>query len=224
MREWRFWDWVAYAALFLATALEALEAGLRQAPKVASHMPDILSADWLSFAPFTLVCVATVILVFRAASHEFHMMPASELAGAATAPAKGVETLSTLGKTFPCNPPDSFEWLGKAAQEVYGKLGKCRVRDMVEAVGKDDNGITNVVARMIAQFADIYGHRAPSSVTAKIEHEEIDELSFHIYGARLYTPGYERMVWTNLMVKREDFARAADAIMNARHSSALQIR
>jgi hypothetical protein len=215
MREWRIWDWIAYVALFLATALEALEAGLKQAPKVAGLMPSVFSADWLSFVPFTLVCAATAIFVFRAFSHNF---------ATARTPTTRITTDHRPVATFLFNPPGGFVWLGEGAKEIYGKLGKCRVRDMVEAVGKDGNGITNVVARMIAQYADIYGQRAPSRVTAKVEHQEIDELVFFADGSTLYTSDFGRVVWDHLMIKMEDLTRATDVIMNARHSSALQIR
>jgi hypothetical protein len=216
MQDWRFWDWVAYAALFMATGLEALEAGLRQAPKVASHMPDIFLAEWLSFVPFALVCAATVILVSRVVTHRFHP------AGGPTKMDQDARGMVPSGPHL--NPPGDFEWLSDAAQMVYGNLGKCRVRDMVEARGKDDNGIVNVTARMIATYADLYGCRAPSKVRSTIEHDEIDRLDINAYGTILVDPNSNRIIWTDLLVRRDDLARATAAIMNIRHSSVADIR
>jgi len=121
-------------------------------------------------------------------------------------------------------PPDGFEWLSWAAPTMYGNLGKCYVRDKIDAIGKNEEGITNVVARMIAQFADVYGRRAPSRVLAPIDHDEVERLNFELGAMFLRAPDTGRTIWTDLAVLTTDLRRAEVAIMNARHSSALQIR
>lgn len=222
MREWKFWDWVAYAALFLATGVEAFEAGLKQAPKLAIHMPDILTSEWLSFVPFFLVCVATVILVLRMVSVALSIPRQLGRSSSGRSPGSGHVPLYPTGYMSP-SPPDC-QWLSRAAPTLYGLLGKCTIRDKIDARGKDDDGIVNVVARMIGQFADIYGCRSPSNVIEQIDHSEVDNLEFSTFATLLYDKNNQRPVWSGLHVRNADLERATAAILNSRHSSALQIR
>lgn len=66
MRDWRFWDWTAYGCLAVATSAEALEAGLKQAPHLATHMPDIVTGELWGFVPFGFLLLGTAILLLRA--------------------------------------------------------------------------------------------------------------------------------------------------------------
>jgi hypothetical protein len=45
MREWSFWEWMAYVTLALATLIEALEGGLKEAPQVAAKIPEIVPSE-----------------------------------------------------------------------------------------------------------------------------------------------------------------------------------
>jgi hypothetical protein len=121
--------------------------------------------------------------------------------------------------------PSGYIWLRRAAETLYGKLGKCDLRDRIDRVGKSDDAIVDVIARMIANFADIYGCRGPSNILSKIDHEDIEALEFSNWASSMNSPdpGSKR-VWNGLLVKPEDFDRATTAILNARHGSALQIR
>jgi hypothetical protein len=65
MARWGFWDWVAYGCLFIAAAVLAADQGLKGAPNVAAHLPSILSADILAFAPLGLVLIGSAILVIK---------------------------------------------------------------------------------------------------------------------------------------------------------------
>ena len=65
MRHWSFWEWVAYAALFVAAMIVASDTGLRIAPDLAAHMPDFVRGDIWAFTPLGLVILATIILLFR---------------------------------------------------------------------------------------------------------------------------------------------------------------
>jgi hypothetical protein len=67
MRYWTFWEWVAYAALFVAAMIIAAETGVRIAPDLTAHAPDFMHSAIWGFAPIVLVVGATIILLL----HEF---------------------------------------------------------------------------------------------------------------------------------------------------------
>jgi hypothetical protein len=69
MKEWSFWDCMAYAGLALAVVIEAAEAGLKNAPQVAAKIPDIFPSVIAPFIPLGLVVVATLILLLRYGPH-----------------------------------------------------------------------------------------------------------------------------------------------------------
>jgi hypothetical protein len=64
MRDWGFWDWVAYATLFIAALIIAAETGVRLAPELQEYFGFMRSAAW-GFAPLILVVAGTVILISR---------------------------------------------------------------------------------------------------------------------------------------------------------------
>ena len=63
MSHWVFWEWVAYAALFIAAAIVAADTGIRLAPDLELHMPSFLHSGWWGIAPLALVLLATALLV-----------------------------------------------------------------------------------------------------------------------------------------------------------------
>ncbi len=77
MRRWVFWEWVAYAALFVAAMIVAADTGVRIAPDLATYAPAFVHGAIWGFAPLALVVGATIILLFR----EFFVRPNREKAG-----------------------------------------------------------------------------------------------------------------------------------------------
>ena len=65
MRNWSFWEWIAYATLAMATAVEAAEGGLKGAQTLAARMPTILPSEIMSFMPLGLVLFSTFLLLIR---------------------------------------------------------------------------------------------------------------------------------------------------------------
>ena len=65
MREWRSWDWCAYAALLVAAVITAADAALHVAPNLMEVLPHIFSREFWAFSPLVLIVVATVILLMR---------------------------------------------------------------------------------------------------------------------------------------------------------------
>jgi len=65
MRNWSFWEWIAYATLAMAAAIEAAEGGLKGAPTLAAKMPTILPSEIMSFVPLGLVVFSTFLLLIR---------------------------------------------------------------------------------------------------------------------------------------------------------------
>jgi hypothetical protein len=120
---------------------------------------------------------------------------------------------------------DSAHWLGEAAQIAYGNLGPCRLRDAIDRVGKDNEGILHVVARLIGQRADIYGARNPSHLVSKVDRKDIDRLFFHnqaSYLAETEDP-LSREIWSGLIIEDEDLDRAISIILGARDFPNLQV-
>jgi hypothetical protein len=68
VRTWKFWDWVAYACLFVAALFFAAEAGIKAAPDLAKHIPTYVGGSIWGFAPLILVLVATLILLIQGLS------------------------------------------------------------------------------------------------------------------------------------------------------------
>jgi hypothetical protein len=65
VRHWTFWEWVAYAAIFVAALIIAADTGFKTAPDLMTRLPEFFSSVWWGFAPVTLVIVATIILLLR---------------------------------------------------------------------------------------------------------------------------------------------------------------
>src|SRR5437773_527901 len=61
MRQWHFWDWIAYGLLAVAAFGVAL---WREFPKMFEQWTGHIGAIW-SFIPAALVVIATVIFIFR---------------------------------------------------------------------------------------------------------------------------------------------------------------
>jgi hypothetical protein len=63
MHEWKFWDWMAYVALFICAGVLASDTALHLAPNLTPYIPQ--SAVW-GFAPLVLLIFATAILLAKA--------------------------------------------------------------------------------------------------------------------------------------------------------------
>ena len=63
MVHWVFWEWVAYATLFIAATILAIDQGLKMAPDVRERMPRLLTGRLLPFVPIALVILGPAILV-----------------------------------------------------------------------------------------------------------------------------------------------------------------
>ena len=66
VRDWTFWEWVAYVALFVA----ALEIALKDAPTLRTKFPRLLAGPFWPFVPISLVLFSTAILL----AHEFGLL------------------------------------------------------------------------------------------------------------------------------------------------------
>jgi hypothetical protein len=65
MNKWGFWDWIAYGCLFTAALILAADQGLKGAPEVAAHLPNVLGRGLWSFAPLIFLLMATGIFLIR---------------------------------------------------------------------------------------------------------------------------------------------------------------
>lgn len=126
MRNWSFWEWIAYATLAMAAAIEAAE-GLKGAPMLAAKMPTILPSEIMSFVPLGLVVFGTFLLLIR------HWL---------TRP-KRMRTLTRIKLQFKCanQDPDTIEstkpishslssnvpWLIRRQGRIVASLVACAV-------------------------------------------------------------------------------------------------
>src|SRR6476620_9086936 len=65
MRHWTFWEWLAYAGIFVAALIVTADTGFRLAPDVSVHLPAFFHSAWCGFAPVLLIVASTVILLLR---------------------------------------------------------------------------------------------------------------------------------------------------------------
>jgi hypothetical protein len=63
MREWKFWDWAGYSALFLAVLFLALVEGVKKMP--ATSIPGFVDWPIWAFLPLILFVTGTAILFAR---------------------------------------------------------------------------------------------------------------------------------------------------------------
>jgi len=64
MPDWRFWDWLAYGAMFVGALIIAADTGVRLSPELQKYFGFMHSA-WWGFAPLILIVAGTVILISR---------------------------------------------------------------------------------------------------------------------------------------------------------------
>jgi hypothetical protein len=67
MGGWVFWDWVAYATLWIAAIAVALEAALKQVPDARRFLA-FTRSPWWGFAPLALLLFGAIIFVVRSFS------------------------------------------------------------------------------------------------------------------------------------------------------------
>jgi hypothetical protein len=65
MMRWTFWEWVAYAILFVAAVLLAIDQGIKLSPELFPKVHDLISTPYWAFAPLALLLLATTILIGR---------------------------------------------------------------------------------------------------------------------------------------------------------------
>lgn len=121
------------------------------------------------------------------------------------------------------NPPPQLIYLSHVAAMIYGSLGRCFLRDLID---RSDGETLDIVARIISNYCDIWGIRVPSNVISMIEHDEVAELELHddtLYRRRQDSK-WSRPVYRALCMRQRDIERVTGAIMNVRHNSSLQIR
>ena len=60
-----FWEWLAYAGIFVAALIITADTGFKLAPDVTVHLPAFFHSAWWGFASVVLVVASTVILLLR---------------------------------------------------------------------------------------------------------------------------------------------------------------
>ncbi len=101
MRHWTFWEWVAYAAMFVGALIIAAETGFRTEPEVMAHLPDFFRSSVWGFAPAVLMSFATIVLFLR--EFVFPRSAASDAAASVTATEGNVSFDPHISITSPAN-------------------------------------------------------------------------------------------------------------------------
>jgi hypothetical protein len=81
MSRWTFWEWVAYATIFVAAIIIAANEGVHLAPALFERFSGVVSSPYWAFAPLVLIVLGTLILI----AHELgwprgHSRPGETLA------------------------------------------------------------------------------------------------------------------------------------------------
>jgi hypothetical protein len=70
MSHWNFWEWLAYAGLWVAGIIEAAEAALIKVREIRRRLPAFLRSRNWAFAPLGVLLLSTIILV----ANEFDLL------------------------------------------------------------------------------------------------------------------------------------------------------
>jgi hypothetical protein len=65
MRDWGFFEWLAYAVMFVAAIIMAVDQGLKLSPDLLTYFSWLVSSNYWAFSPLVLILLATGILVSR---------------------------------------------------------------------------------------------------------------------------------------------------------------
>jgi hypothetical protein len=127
---------------------------------------------------------------------------------------------TSMPATTPADMSARYEPLRSAARQIYGQLGKCKLRDEIDAIGQSDNEILELTARVMANYMPIRGMRAPSSVVGRVDHSEFVHLAFCDGGMSLRDVRGDgsRRVWTDLRVSKKDLLLLSPTLSHARNT------
>ena len=64
MRDWGFWEWLAYATMFVGALFIAADTGAKRHPELQEYFGFMRSAVW-GFAPLLLLVAGAIILIAR---------------------------------------------------------------------------------------------------------------------------------------------------------------
>jgi hypothetical protein len=63
MSRWTFWEWVAYASIFVAAIIIAANEGVHLAPALFERFSGVVSSPYWAFAPLVLIVLGSLILI-----------------------------------------------------------------------------------------------------------------------------------------------------------------
>src|SRR5260370_40289703 len=89
MAHWNFWEWMAYALVWVSALISAADMGLKMAPELRERMLPVLSSAWWAFTPLVAIVLATLIFLSEAAGVPLPQIPKLVLPGLALAAATG---------------------------------------------------------------------------------------------------------------------------------------
>jgi hypothetical protein len=64
MRDWGFWEWLAYATIFVGALVLAADTGAKLSPELQEYLGFMRAAAW-GFAPLILLIAGAIILIAR---------------------------------------------------------------------------------------------------------------------------------------------------------------
>jgi len=121
MAHWTYWEWVAYAVLFIAALIIAADTGFKQAPELMEKLPAFFHSTWWGFAPLAFVLLATVILVGREFEWFGRRSPAPEQTSAPQIIDTNLFLLFSDAHSVPIekNPRNIRSWYALYTESIY---------------------------------------------------------------------------------------------------------
>src|ERR1051325_4888085 len=128
MHGWKFWDWVAYAGLFIAAIVLAADAAVKSSPTLAPAMPDWVKSEVWAFVPLLLLLLSSAILLTKVIRFKFS--PASQ------------RHASALPASSPIAPPPTVSPLGDSSGRIFD-ANASTTQGYVQRQDGDRNGADN---------------------------------------------------------------------------------
>jgi hypothetical protein len=209
MRRWIPAILAAAAAIASWFGKELLKAAMFDQVLRMAHLSTLPLLDWAAeYGPPAAFAALTIFLLWR------------PWAKAASTAAPRVVRVAKQEPLPPAASPNErfgvdFVPVGRAAADIYGRLGPCALRDGLDAVGRTETGKIRAVAALILyQSPELWGIKSPSSRYERIEVVERVNRALQMHGGELILgePGTPRGYYRDLMMRQADVAATFEKI------------
>jgi hypothetical protein len=195
MREWKFWDWVAYSGLSIAAMIVAADSALKSAPALLEQLPEFIHSSWWGFAPLVLILVTTGIFLARVLGTSTPKTLPLPLVAVASSNTAGEEN----NKLIP---------LREGALIAYDKLDGTLWRAATDKWHGGPEERLAFMATYLAHNAAIYGLTPPSRQSKRIRENEFRSGTFLNGGNSFRRHSDKHDAYTELTIATDDLKEA----------------